>query len=459
MYDSGKVIFVGGGLDTDGGLPTNRAETIDLTAAAPAWHMTSPMHFRRRQHNATILADGTVLITGGTQGSNFNDVDSGAPIHAAELWNPDDGTWTVLAEEAVDRCYHATALLLPDGRVFSAGGGEYAPQNGVANPTKDTHADAQFFSPPYLFRGPRPAFTGAPEEIRYAETFELRTEHPESIAKVTWIRLGSVTHSFDQNQRMNALAFERGEGVLKVTAPESANICPPGHYMLFLVDNKGVPSVGDIARIAAPAAARAALTESQPVFNEARPGPQEKDVLTLQAATKPPVIVGITPACLYGLAGCWGGAKGALRRLTGIETVLEEADAYTSTATVFLDDDRLPDLDIWRGEFASIANASYSLRGIEMTLAGPVEQLTSELTLKGSASRPSVLLAPLKAEHKIQWDFITKSNWPLEPGEAMAHAKLRQRLQDKSPPHTITVTGPILKTQSGFVLEVRAFEA
>jgi galactose oxidase len=102
----------------------------------------------------------------------------------------------VLAEEAVDRCYHATAVLLPDGRVLSAGGGEYAPTNNVANPANDTHVDAQLFSPPYLFRGPRPTFSGAPDELFYAESFELHVAQADAIAKVTWIRLGSVTHSF-----------------------------------------------------------------------------------------------------------------------------------------------------------------------------------------------------------------------------------------------------------------------
>ena len=227
MYETGKVIFVGGGLDADTGLPTNGAETIDLTEAAPTWRTTSAMHFRRRQHNATILPDGTVLVTGGTQGPNFNDVDPGSPIHAAELWDPETGTWTVLAEEAVDRCYHATAVLLPDGRVFSAGGGEYAPENNVANPAKDTHIDAQLFSPPYLFRGPRPTFSGAPDELSYAEKFDLKVAQADAIAKVTWIRLASVTHSFDQNQRMNSLAFQKGQGKLTVTAPANADVCPP----------------------------------------------------------------------------------------------------------------------------------------------------------------------------------------------------------------------------------------
>jgi galactose oxidase len=457
MYDTGKVLFVGGGLDPGTNVPTNGAETIDLTAANPAWHQTSPMHFRRRQHNATILPNGTVLATGGTQGPNFNDVDPGAAVHTAELWDPVGGTWTVMAEEAVDRCYHATAVLLPDGRVLSAGGGEYAPEINVANPAKDTHADAQLFSPPYMFRE-RPTFTGAPDQLFYGQAFELKVANAEAIAKVTWIRLASVTHSFDQNQRLNTLAFTKGPGVLNVTAPANANICPPGHYMLFVVDGNGTPSIGHIARISAHQAVAAMVAQAGAVFNEARPGPVEKDAETLRTATKAPVTVGITPTCLYGLAGCWGGANNALHRLTGVEMVLEVANAYTSTASVFLSDDRLPDLDVWRREFARIANASYSLRGIEMTLSGAIEEKDGLLRLIGNQTRPTVLLAPLDADNKVQWDFATKSNWPLEPDEATAYGRLKQLLNDpKRQDASVSVTGTLLKNDNGFFLEVRTF--
>jgi galactose oxidase len=458
MYDTGKIIFIGGGNDPQTNLPTNGAETIDLTAEAPAWHATSAMHFRRRQHNATILADGTVLVTGGTQGPGFNDVDPGDPIHAAELWDPATGNWAVLAEEAVDRCYHATAVLLPDGRVFSAGGGEYAPQNNVANSPKDTHSDAQFFSPPYLFRGPPPTFTGAPDSLSYGQAFQLRVPRAAEIAKVTWIRLGSVTHSFDQNQRLNTLAFTKGEGEITVTAPANANVCPPGHYMFFLVDDQGVPSIGHIAPISAGAGAAitAAATRHAPVFNEPRPGPQEIDAETVRAAARPPVTVGITPTCPYGLAGCWGGAKGALRRLTGVETVFELANAFTSTATVLLADDRLPDLDLWRREFAHVANASYSLRGVEVTLTGPVEQIGEQLWLRGNADRPAVRLAPLDATNKVQWDFTIKAPLPLEAEEASAHARLKRAVGDAALT-SVSVTGTLLKDEHGFYLEVRAF--
>jgi hypothetical protein len=140
--------------------------------------------------------------------------------------------------------------------------------------------------------------------------------------------------------------------------------------------------------------------------------------------------------------------------------VLEEANAYTSTATVFLKEDSLPDLDVWRQEFRRIANASYALRGIEMTLSGAIDQTDGLLRLVGNQTRPSVSLAPLEAASKVQWNFTTKANWPLEPDEASAYARLKQIVSDPNRPASpITVTGTLLKKQSGFVLEVRAFTA
>ena len=127
LYDVDKVLFAGGGNP-----PTANAETIDLSQAQLAWQTTRAMNFPRRQHNATILPDGTVLVTGGTRGGGdpgtaeaFNDLDPGHPVHIAEVWDPKTGQWAELAAEKTDRCYHSTAVLLPDGRVLSAGSGEF----------------------------------------------------------------------------------------------------------------------------------------------------------------------------------------------------------------------------------------------------------------------------------------------------------------------------------------------
>jgi len=77
----------------------------------------------------------------------------------------------------------------------------------------------------------------------------VATPDAADIKQVTWIRLGSVTHSFGQNQRLNHLQFAQAAGGLNVTAPANANVAPPGHYMLFLVNSKGVPSVAAIIQI------------------------------------------------------------------------------------------------------------------------------------------------------------------------------------------------------------------
>jgi galactose oxidase len=251
MYDDGKILYLGGGIP-----PLNNADIVDLNAPTPQWKAANPMHFPRRQHNATLLPDGTVLVTGGTRGDGgetkgFNDLCKGQPVHEAELWDPKTGRWTVVATEGVDRCYHSTAVLLPDATVLSAGGGEYDPRNnGHQNDPIDTHRDAQIFKPPYLFLpGPRPEILSAPDLVTYGQTFTVATSVPGQIAQVNWVRLSSVTHSFNTNQRINFLKFTGGATALSVTAPASANLCLPGHYMLFVLNKDGFPSTAKIVRI------------------------------------------------------------------------------------------------------------------------------------------------------------------------------------------------------------------
>lgn len=142
------------------------------------------------------------------------------------------------------REYHSTALLLPDGRVLVSGMG--ADFGNVPNETS-----GEFFSPPYLFKGARPAVTQSPGKILYGSNFFIATPNAASISKVVLIRTGAVTHAFDQNTRYVPLTFQQGAGGLNVTAPANGNLAPPGHYMLFVVNNAGVPSVAPIIQVAA----------------------------------------------------------------------------------------------------------------------------------------------------------------------------------------------------------------
>src|SRR6185503_1600553 len=96
---------------------------------------------------------------------------------------------------------------------------------------------AELFSPPYLFKGARPTIASAPAVVQYGSTFTVTTADAASIAMVSLIRPGAVTHAFDEDQRFLSLAFTAGSGVLKIEAPANANLAPPGYYMLFLVNN------------------------------------------------------------------------------------------------------------------------------------------------------------------------------------------------------------------------------
>ncbi len=122
------------------------------------------------------------------------------------------------------------------------------------NPPEDSHSNAQIFSPPYLFTGSQPVITSAPASITYGARFEIGTNEADQIQAVTWIRLPSVTHSFDQNLRFIRLKPQASTGKIAVTAPSSPGECPPGHYMMFLLNKTGVPSLAHIVQISDAAA-------------------------------------------------------------------------------------------------------------------------------------------------------------------------------------------------------------
>lgn len=240
MYDVGKVLEVGGGNP-----PTATAEVIDLNAATPVWKFTGSMHYPRRQHNAVILPDGKVFISGGSSASGFDT--STSPVLPTEMWDPATGQFTVMASIAVYRGYHSTALLLPDGRVLSAGG-------NVGGP------NAQIYSPPYLFNGTRPTISSAPTSVGYGQTVFVGTPDATAITKVSWIRIASTTHTFDESQRYMRLNFTQATNGLNVTIPANGNIAPPGDYMLFILNGSGVPSLAKIIQISGSGATTGALT-------------------------------------------------------------------------------------------------------------------------------------------------------------------------------------------------------
>jgi N-acetylneuraminic acid mutarotase len=240
MYDEGKVIVIGGGN------PVKTAEIIDLNGSTPSWQRVGSMAYARRQMNATLLPDGKVLVTGGSSSTGFNDAT--LAVLPAEMWDPATKSFSTMASMQVPRMYHSTTVLLPDGRVLSAGGGRPAATGTTDQP------NAEIYSPPYLFQADgspavRPVITSvSATNVTYGQQFSVATPDAATITDVTWIRLSSTTHSFNQNQRINQLGFTTTGSGLTAAVPSSAALCPPGHYMLFILRG-GVPSIGKIMQI------------------------------------------------------------------------------------------------------------------------------------------------------------------------------------------------------------------
>ncbi|MBB6051371.1 PA14 domain-containing protein [Armatimonas rosea] len=228
QYETGKILYGGGGDP-----PTRSAEVIDLNQAAPTWRAVGQLGTARRQANCLLLPDGKVLITGGTSGAGFNNLTT--PVLTAELWDPATEQFTALASMVGNRWYHSTTVLLPDGRVLSSGG--------------DNNLSMELYSPPYLFKGARPTITSAPSVVGMNQSFVVQTPDATGISAVNLVKLSSVTHSNNFDQRIVKLSFTKQTGQVTATTPSTVVNMPPGYYMLFVLNSSGVPSVAKMVRV------------------------------------------------------------------------------------------------------------------------------------------------------------------------------------------------------------------
>lgn len=238
-YDP-KVIIMGGGNPA-----TNTTEIIDMGSSTPAWQYGPNMSQGRIEMNAVLLPNGKILAVGGS----VNDEDVNSAGLAADLYDPVSNTFSSAGSNAYPRLYHSVALLLPDATVFLAGGN---PSRGTFEP------HIEIYKPAYLFNSDgtlaaRPSITAAPGTINYGQAFTVTTPSASSISSVVLVRNGSPTHAYDKDQREVALSFTAGSGTLTVTGPPNSNIAPPGNYMLFILNQTGVPSVASFVQVTAAA--------------------------------------------------------------------------------------------------------------------------------------------------------------------------------------------------------------
>ncbi|WP_052808121.1 galactose oxidase-like domain-containing protein [Methyloterricola oryzae] len=249
MFDERKILAAGGSKGYDIGstaLATRNSyvievgDTIQETIPRKIQSMTRPRTFA----NGVILPDGQVLVVGGLdKGRNFWDV--GAQT-VPELFDPVTETWSDMADQVTPRTYHSVALLMPDGRVFSAGGGYCKPV--VDCPDSLNHRDGQLYSPPYLFKGARPVISDAPAAVGYNGSFDVKAS--ADTARFTMVRLSATTHGVNTDQRIiKPGSRSDGHGGFLLNGPTSGNLAPPGYYMLFALNASGVPSVAKFVQI------------------------------------------------------------------------------------------------------------------------------------------------------------------------------------------------------------------
>jgi hypothetical protein len=232
----------GGGV----GVPLSTLTTVDRSGLVSN-RTTGETTFPRWFSSAVPLPDGTVLAVGGA-GNAAPSRTAELPLREAELFIPGvqsvdewhaNGRWFRMASPVRQRGYHNSAVLLPDGRVLFGG--------GEADPS------FEIFSPPYLYRGPRPTIRHAPAGVAWGETFPVVAPRALAIGSVVLMRLGSPQHVNDNDVRTLSLRFSRTNGnTLQVTAPPDGNVAPPGLYYLFLngeTQHGIVPSLARIVRV------------------------------------------------------------------------------------------------------------------------------------------------------------------------------------------------------------------
>jgi hypothetical protein len=128
----GRVLVAGGRGGGWGGVVLESAELYD--PATGAFAATGSMKNARAGHSATRLADGRILITGGSSGTE------------AEIYDPSTGAFSTAGNMTSSRLFHA-ATLLNNGKVLVTGGHPldwsapyiasaeiYDPESGVFTP-------------------------------------------------------------------------------------------------------------------------------------------------------------------------------------------------------------------------------------------------------------------------------------------------------------------------------------
>lgn len=249
---------------------TATAEVLDLDMESylnkqPGWRTVGDMDQPRFLCDATLLADGQVLVSGGAK-RGWTDENTGW-IYTSELFDPTAEVFAPAADAETDRRYHSVALLLPDGSVLKAGStGGFAANDIKAKKWFRARTDAERYLPPYFWRDDRPVIKetaetsivdGVGATVQHGQKFGIIATGPslkDAEIRAALIRFGSMTHGNNMDQRfvwLETTSEEDGDARWRVTAtvPRNPAAAPPGDYMLVVVDENDVPSQAILIRV------------------------------------------------------------------------------------------------------------------------------------------------------------------------------------------------------------------
>lgn len=262
----GKILLVGGGWWSDhtsqtaghnAGTNLNSAAILDTQSSPISWRTLSDMHHPRMNPNVVLLADGTVLVHGGHNTYKWHDAQ--IPSNVAEIYDPVLDTWTEVAAMGARRQYHSASLLLQDGSVVTMGGVDPTPPGDASN----NQRTYEFYRPTYFFKGTRPTIVNvtsahAPEnKLPYGGFITITGTSDTTPFKVALTRLCAMTHHTDSEQRyilldMAVTAYNSvtKNYTLQVGVINNATVAPPGHYLLWVIDDQQRPcSMGRIVQL------------------------------------------------------------------------------------------------------------------------------------------------------------------------------------------------------------------
>ncbi|GAB2604607.1 hypothetical protein Aab01nite_78320 [Paractinoplanes abujensis] len=244
-----KVMIFGGGEVGESPVSTTRTAIADLDTSNPIYEPGPDLPEPVRYLSTVLLPDDTVFTTGGSSGYRGGPY-GGKPrsdLFTSQIYQPASNSFATAAESTVGRNYHSEAILLADGRVITLGSDPLYDETGK-NPGS-FEKRIEVYSPPYLFQGERPVITGGPATVRRGATVTFGTDS-KNVRRARLVRPSAVTHVVDVDQRSVAVDITPTEGGLAISIPQRKGLVPSGWYMLFLVDDKGVPSVARWVQVA-----------------------------------------------------------------------------------------------------------------------------------------------------------------------------------------------------------------